>query len=232
MYEFHVSRLSREKYEFDRSMFQFDGNVIIADFLAARQFSQKINQKRDLVLFPEFAVNAGDINAIGLIDEIFHYILSLYRRNIDPEIFQDAYTTLAETYGEKALAIVLLGFVKEFPPISVYQGEISPEEYLQTETKGKPNKEIALEEMLMLWITNRNPAVSGFSELFDDGQMQKSTDYRQIIQTMKEFFAGKPRFGPDDQDIYTMLRSPALEEPYSLVKATGLHTTKMGFIVR
>jgi len=77
MFEFHVSRLSREKYDFDKSIYRFDGNVIFADFLAARQFAQKINQKRDLVMLPESAVSAGDINAIGLIDEIFHFIISL-----------------------------------------------------------------------------------------------------------------------------------------------------------
>lgn len=231
MYEFHVSRLAREKYKFDKSIFQFDGNVIIADFLAARQFTEKINQKRDLVLFPESAVSAGDINAIGLIDEIFHYILSLYRRTIDPDLFRDAYTSLIESYGESAINSALLLFVKEFPPIPVYLGEITPEEYLQNETKGTPNKEIAIEEMLMLWITNRNPAVFGFSDLFDDGQIQKATVYRQMIQTMKAFFADKPHFGPDDQDIYTMLRSPAIEEPYSLAKQLDFIRRKWGSLL-
>lgn len=231
MFEFHVSRLSREKYDFDKSIYRFDGNVIFADFLAARQFAQKINQKRDLVLYPEAAVSAGDINAIGLIDEIFHYVFSLYRKNIDPDIIRDAYSLLTETYGEEKIETVLLQFVEEFPPMPVLQGTISPERYLQSDSKGTPNQEITLEELIMLWITNRNPAVESFSELFDDERLRKGTDYHKMITTLKTYFADKPHFGPDDQDLYTMLRSPAIKEPYSLVKQLEFIRRKWGTLL-
>jgi len=231
MFEFHVSRLSREKYDFDESIYRFDGNVIFADFLAARQFAKKINQKRDLVMLPESAVSAGDINAIGLIDEIFHFIISLYRRNIDPEIISDAYELLSETFGEKKVTKALLMFVNEFPPTPVFQEELSPEEYLKFETNGTPNMYITLEEMLMLWITNRNPAVASFSELFDDTLLRQRTSYRQMISALKSFFQEKPHFGPDDQDIFTMLRSPAIEEPYSLAKQLEYIRRKWGSLL-
>jgi hypothetical protein len=103
MFEFHVSRAAREKYGFNQSLFSFNGNVIFADSLAARTFTQKINQKRDLVNFPEHAVRSGDINAIGLIDEIFHLIVSLYRQQINPAVFREAYQVLENTYGKQKL---------------------------------------------------------------------------------------------------------------------------------
>ena len=76
MFEFHVSRQSRDRYQFDQLMFSFNGNVIFANFHAARLFAQKINQKKDLAAFPEQAVKAGQINALGLIDEILHAVIS------------------------------------------------------------------------------------------------------------------------------------------------------------
>ena len=91
MFEFHISRLARDKYEFDEMLFSFDGNIIFANLLAARQFTQKMNQKRDLVNFPENAIKASEINAMGLIDEILHLVISLYRKQIDPKIMSDAY---------------------------------------------------------------------------------------------------------------------------------------------
>ncbi|MEA3327660.1 MAG: alpha-amylase, partial [Chloroflexota bacterium] len=205
--------------------------MIFADFLAARQFTQKINQKRDLVMFPESAVSAGEINAIGLIDEIFHFILSLYRQNIDPDIIGDAYKLLSETFGDDKVNRALLMFVKEFPPMPVYQGELTSEEYLTLETNGTPNKQIALEEMLMLWITNRNPAVASFSELFDDALLQQATIYHQMLSTFKTYFKEKPHFGPDDQDIFTLLRSPAIEEPYSLARQLEYIRRKWGSLL-
>jgi hypothetical protein len=45
--EFHVARSARDRYHFDESLFQFSGNVIFANFHAARVFAQKMNQKRD-----------------------------------------------------------------------------------------------------------------------------------------------------------------------------------------
>lgn len=231
MYEFHVSRLARDKYDFDKSLFQFDGNVIFANFLAARQFSEKINHKRDLVTYPEQAVTAGDINAIGLIDEILHLVISLYHRDVDPKLFEDVFLQLSEKLGEENLEKALLQFTNDFPPADVYKGEMNAEEYLAGFSNGMSNKLISLEEIMMLWITNRNPAVSAFSELFDESNLEQMTIYRQLITGLKEIIKGKPHFGPDNQDLYTMLRSPAIEEPYSLAKQLEYIRRKWGALL-
>ncbi|MFQ5859845.1 MAG: hypothetical protein ACE5LU_29980, partial [Anaerolineae bacterium] len=78
--EFHISREARDRYEFDEKLFSLTGNVVFANFHAARVFAQKMNERRDLVSFPEQVVRAGQINAIGLIDEILHYVVGLYRQ--------------------------------------------------------------------------------------------------------------------------------------------------------
>jgi glycosidase len=231
MFEFHVSRLSRERYQFDQALFSFNGNVIFTNFLAARQFAQKINQSRDLVNFPEQAVSAGDINAIGLIDEILHLVVVLYRSTIEPQVMAEALEILQETLGEKRLQQTLLSFIEEFPPMAVYRGEMRAEEYLAAETVGIPHTQIALEELLMLWITNQNPAVAPFGELFDDTQLSQTTLYRQAIEALGKFFKTKPFFGPDNQDLITMLRSPAIEEPYSLTGQLEYIRRKWGALI-
>ena len=216
MFEFHVSRTVREKYEFDQTLFSFNGNVIFADFVSARSFTQKINQKRDLVNFPEQAVRAGDINAIGLIDEIFHLVISQYRKQIHPKVMQEAYEHLQTTFGKQRMSAVLQRFTTEFPPSAVYSGEKSVKDYLTGETEGIPHAQIALEEIMMLWVTNKNPAVSSFIELFDDTFLAQETIYRQVIESLQKFLIDQPHFGPDNQDLLTMLRSPAIAEPNSL----------------
>jgi glycosidase len=231
MCEFHVSRLSREKFDFDQSLFRFDGNVIFTNFLAARQFTQKINQKRDLVNFPEQAVKSSDINAIGLIDEILHLIISLYRKRIDPNVLADAYDHLEDVLGEKKINKTLKRFIEEFPPLAVYHDEVAVDDYLESATNGMPNTLITLEELLMLWITNKNPAVSSFSELFDDTRLTQMTVYRQTIEVLRKFFEEKPAFGPDNQDLITMLRSPAVVEPYSLAGQLEFIRRKWGALI-
>jgi len=84
--EFHVSRMARDRYQFDDTLFASNGNIIFANFHATRTFAQKMNAKRDLARFPERAVKAGQINALGLIDEILQYAVAQYRRQMNPQV--------------------------------------------------------------------------------------------------------------------------------------------------
>ena len=66
--EFHVSRKSRDRYGFSELLFALSSNVIFANFHAARVFIEKINEKRDLVNFPERALKTGQLISMGLVD--------------------------------------------------------------------------------------------------------------------------------------------------------------------
>ena len=214
--EFHIARRARDRYQFDQSLFSLSGNVILANFHAARLFVQKINQKRDLIRFPEQAVKAGQINAMGLIDEILHYVVGLYRQQKNSQIMAEALDWLERNLGQEGVDIALRKFTEEFPALTVYRRELGVVEYLAGETGGVPNRQIALEEMLLLWLSNANPAFSPHLELFDDSELERETAYPQIIASLHSFFDTQPRFGPDSQNLIDMLRSPAIAMPYSL----------------
>ncbi|MBU0702893.1 MAG: alpha-amylase [Chloroflexi bacterium] len=214
--EFHVSRKARDRYRFDQSLFSLSGNVIFANFHAARVFAQRMNQKRDLVRFPEQAVKAGQINAMGLIDEIMHLVVGLYREQENPLACQQALDWLDEKLGKEAVDTALREFADEFPPLAVYRREAALQDYLAGETAGLPHRQIVLEEMLMLWLANANPACSPFLELFDDTTLSKKTAYRQISSGLREFFETQAPFGPQNQNLVDMLRAPAIAAPHSL----------------
>ena len=214
--EFHISREARDFYQFEQSLFSLSGNVIFANFHATRVFAEKMNSKRDLVKYPERAVKAGQINAMGLIDEILHYVVGLYRDQKNPEAMARALNWLYERFGKEAVDTALHRCADEFPPSAVYRGEIALEDYLEDETDGIPNRQIILEEMLMLWLANVNPAFAPFLELFDDAILEKETVYRQILAGLHEFFDAQPTFGPENQNLVDMLRSPAVAVPHSL----------------
>ena len=214
--EFHISRKARDKYDFNQTLYSTSGNVILANFYATRVFAQKMNEKRDLVRFPEQAVRAGQINAMGLIDEILHYVVKLYQEQINSNVIDQAMDYLSHKLGESELNATLEQFAEEFPPKDVYVNNTSVTDYLEQQTAGINNKKIALEEMLMLWLANVNHAFSPYLELFDDESLEKKTSYRTIIELMGEFFDTQPVFGPDNQNLVEMLRSPAIAVPHSL----------------
>ncbi|HQM65209.1 MAG TPA: alpha-amylase family glycosyl hydrolase, partial [Anaerolineaceae bacterium] len=214
MMEFHVSRASRDKYQFDQVLFSLNGNVIFANFQAARQFAAQINAQKKPG--DKGFVSPGQINALGLIDEIFHLIVSQYYQEYGKDIREALYTELISKLGKEKVESTLEAFLNEFPPVEVYQGKISLKDYLAGETEGVSHYQLALEELLMLWLTNANPAAEPYSELFDDSKLQKTTAYDQIIDGIKVFFKQQPFFGPENQDLVTMLRTPAIVVPQSL----------------
>ena len=124
-YEFHISRRARDRYDFDAAIFQLNGNVLFADFKAAREFAQRMN------LQSESTVKAGDINALGLIDEILHYVVGLYKYQTRPRVFEEGLSYLYARLGPEMVDAALLSFVAQFPPVAVYRGEISPTEVLE-----------------------------------------------------------------------------------------------------
>src|SRR5512137_689973 len=101
--EFHISRQARQKYKFDESIFTTNGNVIFANFHAGRVFAQNINQVRAAAVHPERAVSAGQINAMGLIDEILHFVFSLFRTQKYNQVYGRALEALEKKIGKKNL---------------------------------------------------------------------------------------------------------------------------------
>ncbi len=229
--EFHISRKARDFYQFEESLFSLSGNVIFPNFQAARVFAQKINEKRNLTSFPEQAVNPGQIIAIGLIDEILHYVAGLYRDHKNSQAFDQALDWLNEKFGKSTVDEVLLKFADEFPSASIYRGQMGFTAYLEGETAGVPHRQILLEEMLMLWLGNINPACLPFVELFDDASLERETPYLQLIEGLHAFFDGQPFFGPDHQNLVDMLRSPAVAVPQSLSGQLKYIQEKWGYLL-
>jgi glycosidase len=229
--EFHISRKARERYQFDQSLFSLSGNVILANFHAARVFAQKINQQRDLLNFPEHAVHAGQINAMGLLDEIMHLVINLYRQQHNPLAIAEALSWLDGMLGRSEVDLTLRLFLEEYPPLAVYNRNISIDSYLQTSTAGVPNRQIALEELMVLWLANQNPAFSPFSELFDDSRLVKESAYQRMIPLLHAYFETQPNFGPDNQNLVDMLRSPAIAVPHSLEGQLEYIRQRWGFLL-
>ncbi len=216
--ELHISRPSRDRYQIDDTLFGLTGNVIFANLRAARLLAQKINQQRDLARHPEQAVSAGQLNAMGLIDEILHLVMAQYRQQRNPRAVEQALAWLEARLGHEKVEAALRTFADEFPTVAVYRAGLSVDEYLQGETEGRPNRQVALEEMLMLWLANLNPAYAPLAELFDDARLQRDTAYAQLMPALRDFFDTQPPFGPDNQNLIDLLRAPALAHPHSLME--------------
>jgi glycosidase len=229
--EFHVSRDSRERYGFDESLFSLNGNVVFPNFAASRRFAQRMNETRaaELAADPARTARPGDLNAMGLIDEVLHSVIELYRQQRDPKLMSSALKTLEKELGAEQVESTLRTFAEHFPTVAAYRGDLSADEYLRGETDGRANREIALEELLLNWLANENPAYERYDELFDDRPIAQRTAYDDVVDGLTEFLAGGPAFGPEGEDLVTLLRKPALAAPDSLAEQIKWLRERWGF---
>ena len=118
---------------------------------------------------------------------------------------------------EKERLDSILGvFIAQFPPLDVYNSKITPKKYLTGNTNGKPNRELLLEELILLWVATRNPALEAFSELIIDPVLIGDFRFDQLMFHVNEFFKSQPGFGPQNDSLIDLLRTPAIQVPHSI----------------
>jgi glycosidase len=216
VFEFHIAREARERYGFADRLFAVTGNVIIADLAASRELAHRMNAVRDAARHPDRTVNPGALNAMGLLDEVSHIVIEQYRVRRDPRAVLDALRWFEGRLGRDVLEHTLRAFAGRFPTVAVYRGLQSAADWLAGTTAGVPNRAVALEELITVWLGNVNPAFRPFRELFDDDALATATAYRALTAALREYFDTRPRFGPSNQNLIDMLRAPALASPDSL----------------
>ena len=216
-FEFQISREARERYDFDQPLVSICGDDIKANMRGIRLLADCINKRRQREKKEATTLHGSYLYAAGLMDAIFHYIIGMYREERSETIFAELETFLEKKFGEKELEKLLSLFSRNYPTLSVYSGKISSDEYLEGDTAGTPNRHIILEEIIILWLGNINPAFSPLIELVDDEELESSTRYTGIMEGIDAFFKTQPGFGPDDEKLIDLLRAPALACPDSLL---------------
>ncbi|HEX7319842.1 MAG TPA: alpha-amylase family glycosyl hydrolase [bacterium] len=206
VFEFHISKKCRDFYAFSDKLFSLTGNVILANIPAVKTFVLKVNEKKKSGLLAP-----SQVNAMGLIDEILHFVLEQYRKQKNANALSDALAFINDRCGKKAVTSAVKKFVELFPPAAVYAKEQTAASYLRQ----KHNVHATIAELLALRLANTNPAFASFREFFNDDDLN-GTAYFKIFDGLHEFFKTQPPYGPYNQHIIDMLRAPAEASPHSL----------------
>ncbi|WP_158750189.1 alpha-amylase family glycosyl hydrolase [Acidobacterium sp. S8] len=214
--EFHISRSIRERLDIDELLFSYTGNVVFADVAASRRLAEKLNKALNPEANPEKNINAGALFAMGLIDELNHALVASYRKDIDPAVLADGIRWFSSKIEPAQMEKLLLAFVEQFPNVSVYRELETPAEWLQGTTDGLSNREAALEELMLLWLSNINPAFEPFRELFADTGLQQQTIYKNVTAALPDYLSTRPPVAPEIGSLFEALRAPMLASPGSL----------------
>lgn len=226
-FEFHIAAEIRKKYGVPEELFSIAGNVVLANFHQTRVLAQQINSKRG----PEFHVKPGELNAAGLLDEIFHFIFRIYETQYNPGVFGRAIDQLNNSNGEENVRRLLSEFVSIFPPLEVYKGQSSVLNYLESFAGSKSNYEITLEEFILLYFANINPANNRLLELFDKNYLSNPGLFDRMINSLDEFFRNEKKMGPEEKDIFSFLSEPLQKNPYDLEAQLDFIRERWGVII-
>jgi glycosidase len=230
-FDFHITKNAREKYGIDKSLFSITGNLIIADYQQARILSENINSKRREEGNKDDFVTAGEINALGLLHEIFHLLMRKYEGVDNPGVFNKVINHINDEISGNGFEKTLVAFVEEFPPLPVYNNEVTPEEYLKVKTGGKSNTEIIFEEIILLHMQNSNPAASKLRELYADDNLKLKTSYSRIIEKTEIFFEKEVPSRLGGLYLFELLKKPITNNPNNLEKQLDFIRTEWGIFL-
>ena len=113
-----ISRKARTQYSLEDFKFSQNGDIIFdGDIYSVRLFVQKLNNKRDLINYPEMAIRIGQFNGMSLIFEINDYLIKQYKdRNNEFSINEELFDYLEENIGKEKLLESTKMLIEEFPP--------------------------------------------------------------------------------------------------------------------
>ncbi|MBM3180371.1 MAG: alpha-amylase [Chloroflexi bacterium] len=226
-----TSRASRLKYNFLQDYFRPDGHVIFSDLASARAFAAQMSALR-----PD-PMPATDLYALSLLDEAYHILLKHFLSS-HTDVMARAMGMVQSNPGSK-YHLTLNKFTEEFPPLSVFYGEVTAGDYLSTNnpTSGEFGGDLraaAIEEMLLIHTANKNPAVNRCKELVDETAMSDSA-YMEFMQSLLGFFDRHPGFDKNDssqgETLTDVLFAPIKASPDSLEGQLRFIVEKWGYLL-
>ncbi len=193
-----LSRRARERFGLE--------SLRIPDLATARQIARELN------------VSAGELYALGWLDEALRLLLDYFAPS---QHVSQAASFLDQKLGAASIYLTQRTFVTEFPPNAVYQGLLSPEDYLTRplDPPASPDwngLQASLRELVLIQVHNLNPASQPLKALFDDTPL-RPTAYPDVVNELDEFFRQVAQAqGAGGESPLDLLRAPILASPHSL----------------
>lgn len=220
----HVRRTARDvlfpSKEDDVFFARRRGDIVFRDQASVRTFADRVNRGERRP--NESMLRPAELGAMALVHELLHVVLQRYRA-AHPDSFERFVKMVDEALDGDSRKLVI-DFLAKFPPPPVYRtfhgdGDNTPETYLHRAAldpaAAPADFETELEEeLILLWVTNQNPAYEPVRTLVSDHELGER--YQAFIVEAKRFFDAEPRFGPKGGSIIDLLLAPGAAHPTSI----------------
>lgn len=155
----------------------------------------------------------AQFHGMKLLHEVLHYVLSKTAAVRNPALFATIRKSFEETLPEQDSLRYLNRFLDSFPTQGIYIGVERTENFL----RNPENREEVIEESLLVWLNNQNPAFDRFSAFISDRDLRGETAYPKLIRTMLGAMKAMGPAGPDNTDLAELITMPIRHAPNSIL---------------
>ena len=185
----------KHKFQIEEKNINRDAKLIFKNQIELRNFTQKLNEGKDLIYNSINAATAGELNAVLIITNLMRKIITRYTEDINPNIMKKAYQFLIEEMGKYDLDKIANGYQKEFLSSS---------------------KTNFLNEILLIWLINQNSAFEKYRILFNDETLKAESNYPAHFEYLKKFFKTQLSIDNKKIDLISFLLEPMVRFPNSI----------------
>ncbi len=212
----HVALDARRRYRVEGELFGLRGRVMFGDLATAYRLAARMNDVREAGRYPELSIAGSELYGAALLHELMHAVLQTASERSGRNVVEDALGRLQGAIGERALSGMQRAFVERFPAPAVADGWEDAERYLAGTTEGTSNRLVVLEEALLLWLANANPALERLHELFDDAPLRRSSAYERALPLLEEGLREQGETWAGGMSLIDLLWAPQRRSPTSL----------------
>ncbi len=211
---FYITRASRERCALgDERLLELPEDRRTA-FKQAEEQTSRINaclkkqfgDKAKLLLPAQFY-------GMKLLHAAAHLILSRLALRRSPDLLRRAEASAQASLGDTGMKAYLSAFATQFPPSELFLGKKTRERYLEEDV----NREMLMEESLLVWLQNQNPALDQFSFLINDESLKNEHSYKTVITTIMQSLKAIGPVGPGGEDPAELLTMPMRHAPNSIL---------------
>jgi len=224
----HARKTARDAYfpsRYDDAFFTPRGDIAFKDTGDARRFADKINVRDDRS--GPGCLRPAELAAMVLVHEIFHVVIGQYRQQ-NPGAFDALVKQVDERLGGGARE-TWLKFLRTFPTPAIYkhfqgEGDETPEKLLARE--GKKAEDEYTEEVILLWLTNQNPAYEPVRKIVSDEDLGET--YQRFVAEARAYFAAAAPMGPKGESLFDLLLAPSRAAPNDILAQLRFIEEKWG----
>jgi len=183
-----------------KEYFLVNGKINFKNVSKIRDFAHIIDKNKIVQPYDESNSQAGELNAIALINEIYRKIMLRYCKFVKFDVFSQAWQSINFKFSKPQTGHLLAEFKQAF----------------NTKYHNSAKSDLLLQELINLWLLNSNTAIKKYRNLFDDRELHFETIYLELIENLISFFDSQPAWGKEKLNLLKLLRLPSDKFPHSI----------------